>query len=1099
MAEAQTIGQLVVVGSSAGGIEALSTLVGTLPADFPAPIVIAQHIDPARESHLAEILSRRGKLPVHSIIEETELRPGVIFVVPANRHVEVLDGHVRVRAETTNGPTPSVDLLLSSAAHAYGEGLIAIILTGSGSDGAAGAREVNAAGGTVIIQNPATASYPAMPQSLAPTTVDIVADIENIGPILTDLLTNPPEPTRPTEERALRAFLDQLRVRSGIDFNSYKTPTIMRRLQRRMVATGCARLTDYIRFLQKNPDEYQRLVSNFLIKVTEFFRDPELFTYLREGILPIVIEEARQRGNELRFWSAGCATGEEAYSLAILVSDVLGEELPDFNVRIFATDLDDDAISFARRGIYPAAALANLPPNLIERYFTRSNGDYEVRKQVRALTIFGQHDLGQRAPFPRIDLELCRNVLIYFTPELQKRALQLFTFSLRDGGYLVLGKSETTSPLSDYFTIEQPQLKVYRRQGERTLFPPTRYHDLPIPAAPVRFIGQRPITSAEQGQLEREARRTRIAREAFENLLLGLPIGVVVVDRRYDIQAINNAARRLFGIHSAAIGEDFLHLARSIPPAPLRAVIDAALRGETPATGEELAATETATGENRYVELACYPQKLGDGAERVDAALVTVTDVTEKTLGRRALEEAVARQRAETERSEILMKRLAEANQQLLDANQNLSNDNVELRSANEEFLVASEETQAATEEIETLNEELQATNEELETLNEELQATVEELNTTNDDLQARTAEMQEVAVSLEIQRRASETEAERLEAILGGIGDAVLVVDHTGAATLANGRYTEFFGGPKATFVAEGEDGQPLPPEATPQQRAARGDSFSMQFTVTAPDGTRRWFEANGQPLSSATERSGVLVIRDITERSLRRMQDEFLAIASHELRTPLTGLGGYLQMLIRLYGNDAAQERPRRYATLEFDQAQRLMALITELLDVARLQSGRMTLADAPVDLAALVPRAAETARLLAAPQAIAVDAEPGPITVRGDARRLEQVLLNFLTNAIAYAPDTERIDVRLRRAGTQAEIAVQDYGRGIAATEIPHIFSRFYRIERGVNPSSGGLGLGLYIAHQIVLAHGGTIDVQSTVGEGTTFTVRLPLAGE
>ncbi len=571
------------------------------------------------------------------------------------------------------------------------------------------------------------------------------------------------------------------------------------------------------------------------------------------------------------------------------------------------------------------------------------------------------------------------------------------------------------------------------------------------------------------------------------------------MDRRYDIQAINNTARRLFGIHSAAIGEDFLHLARSIAATPLRAAIDAALRGESPVIGEELAATETATGEVRYLELACYPQKLGDGPGAVDAALVTVADVTEKAQARRALEETVARQRAETERLGILMKRLAETNRQLLDANQDLSSSNAEMRSANEEFLVATEEAQAATEEIETLNEELQATNEELETLNEELQATVEELNTTNDDLQARSAELQETAVSLEIQRRESDTERERLQTVLGGIGDAVLVVDQTGKPILANARYAELFGGPEVAFVAEGEDGQPLPPEATPQRRAARGESFSMQFTVTGPGGERRWFEANGQPLADMRERSGVLVIRDITDRSLRRMQDEFLAIASHELRTPLTGLSGYLQMLVRLYDAAAEHERPRRYATAALDQSQRLMSLITELLDVARLQSGRMTLAEEPVDLAAIVPRAAETAQVLAETQTIAVAIEDGPLVVRGDERRLEQVLLNLLTNAIAYSPGATRVDVRLHRDGGWAECLVQDYGRGIAATELPHIFSRFYRVERGINPTSGGLGLGLYIAHQIVLAHGGTIDAHSTLGEGTTFTVRLPLAGE
>jgi two-component system CheB/CheR fusion protein len=270
----------------------------------------------------------------------------------------------------------------------------------------------------------------------------------------------------------------------------------------------------------------------------------------------------------------------------------------------------------------------------------------------------------------------------------------------------------------------------------------------------------------------------------------------VVVDRRYDIQMINSAARRLFGIHTAALGEDFIHLTQTVPSAPLRAAIDAAFRGETPAAPEEIAATEIATGEVHSLELACFPQKLENGPEAVDSVLVTVTDVTERVQDRRNLEAALARQREESERLSTLMRRLADTNRQLLEANQELSNSNVKLRSANEEFLVASEEAQAATEEIETLNEELQATNEELETLNEELQATVEELNTTNDDLQARTVELQDLAVSLEAQRRDSEGERDRLASALLSTADAVIVFNDEGRILMANAGYVERFGG---------------------------------------------------------------------------------------------------------------------------------------------------------------------------------------------------------------------------------------------------------------------------------------------------------------
>src|SRR5581483_5022673 len=547
----EVLSQLVVIGASAGGIEAVTAVLSALPADFPAPVVIAQHLDPNRTSHLQEILGRASKIPVRSVDGEQRLEAGVAYVVPANWHVEITDSVVRLQATGGDRPRPSIDRLLRSAAESFGEGLIAVILTGSGSDGAAGARYVKEMGGTVVVQNPDTARYPDMPQSLAPNTVDIVANLDAIGPLLHDLATDQYTPAR-TDDRPLRALLEQLRERSGIDFNSYKMPTILRRLQRRMVATGTETLNDYLRYVGSHPEEYRRLVSSFLIKVTEFYRDPDLFRYLEEEVLPGLIGSAQHTGNELRVWSAGCATGEEAYSLAIMLVDMLGDQLEQLNVRIFATDLDTDAINFARRGVYPASALAHLPPEVIERHFNRLGDEYEIKKRVRSLVIFGQHDLGQRAPFLRIDLALCRNVLIYFTPELQRRALQLFAFSLRENGYLVLGKAESTSPLPQHFVLEEPRLKVYRRQGERVLIPPARIRDT-APLVPMRLItGGRQSDGARLAAPRgpREVERPRTGSERAEHVLLRLPEGVIVVDRRYDIQSINSAARRLLAIHS---------------------------------------------------------------------------------------------------------------------------------------------------------------------------------------------------------------------------------------------------------------------------------------------------------------------------------------------------------------------------------------------------------------------------------------------------------------------------------------------------------------------------------------------------------------------
>ncbi len=495
---------VVVIGSSAGGVEALATLVATLPADFPAPIVLAQHLDPQHPSHLPEILGRRSTLPVWSIEDAgvQPLLPGNVYVVPADRDVEVIDHALHVQVDGTRRPKPSINLLFSSAAQAYGERLIAVILTGTGSDGALGARAVKLAGGVVLIENPATATFSSMPASLAPSTVDFVADLPQIGPLLADLVTGTYTPGVPDDAVSLHTFLEQVRQRSGIDFSTYKPPTILRRLHRRLVATGMPQLGDYLRYIDDHPEEYARLIADFLIKVTEFFRDPELFALLRGQVLPELVAQARTQGNALRIWSAGCATGEEAYSLAILVAEALGRELEHFSVRIFATDLDPEAVAFARRGIYPSTALARVPAELRARYFTTSEGAYEVAPQIRELVIFGQHDLGQRAPFPHIDLVLCRNVLIYFTTELQKRALQLFAFALRDDGYLALGSSETTSPLAEYFVPAHAQLKLYRRQGMRVLIPmagskmlpPLRPSVLPRSSAPSPSSSSAPLS-----------------------------------------------------------------------------------------------------------------------------------------------------------------------------------------------------------------------------------------------------------------------------------------------------------------------------------------------------------------------------------------------------------------------------------------------------------------------------------------------------------------------------------------------------------------------------------------------------------------------------
>jgi two-component system CheB/CheR fusion protein len=1055
--------RLVVIGASAGGIEALSIVLAGLHPGFPAPIVIAQHLDPRRPSHLAEILGRHAKLVVRLVDDHAPLEDGVVFVVPSNRNVEITDDQVRLRPRRGTEPTASVDRLLTTAAIAFKERLVAVILTGSGSDGSAGALAVKAAGGIVVIENPTTAAFPSMPQSLPSAIVDAVSDLDGMAQLLNGLVTTI-DTTLTIDGTAVKEFLDDIRTRSGVDFGRYKRPTILRRLQTRMSATGQRTLTDYARLVRADQMEYERLVSSLLIKVTEFFRDPRLWRHLADHLLPELVDDARTNKRELRVWSAGCATGEEAYSLAILAAEALGEDANSGGLKIFATDLDPAAIAFARRGTYPATALKDVPAALRERYFRPSAAGFEIVKRLRDVIVFGEHDLGARAPFPRMDLILCRNVLIYFTPAMQRTALETFAFSLRPGGLLVLGSSETNAAHSTPFIEANGPLRVYRRG--------------PNPEQILQHAGSRDRTASRVGRrtdLDRAIAATRrdVGRrpesaDAVAKILLELSAGIVVVDRHYDIERINGAARRLLGIHGTAFEQDFIHLAEALPSNLLREAVDAALAGRASSSVYVADAVVGGSDGARKLRVSIAPHR--PASTSIEGAVIELVDVTE---GER---ERPARARAEKQR------------ERLLRANDELARAVADLRTANEVMLFSSEDAQSARAEAETLNEELQATNEELETLNEELQASVEELTTANEDLRVRTAELAE-------EHKQSAQERSRLESILSSQADAVLAVDSKGRTVLTNQAYERMFGSTGASFEPHDAAGLPLPPGAWPQRRAAAGERFSMDFTLTGADGNRRWFEAVAEPLT-AEDRSwgGVVSIRDVTERTVRALLEQVLAAASHELRTPVAALYGYIQLVERQLARGDA-ERAARYATSAATQASRLGDLVEQLFEVSRIRSGQLELEGTEEDLPDVVARAVDVARGLAGAAPIVVVGPRTPPRLTIDSGRIEQLILILLANAIEHAPESERIEVSIRRAGGWVRVAVRDSGPGIAANDLASLFTPFVRLGAAGRPASAGLGLGLYIAQQIAIAHHGEILVESKVGLGSTFTLRLP----
>ena len=466
-------------------------------------------------------------------------------------------------------------------------------------------------------------------------------------------------------------------------------------------------------------------------------------------------------------------------------------------------------------------------------------------------------------------------------------------------------------------------------------------------------------------------------------------------------------------------------------------------------------------------------------------AVIELIDVSDAEM------ETRLRVRAEQrlEKSRLTVRRLQRANEELTALTD-------ELRFQNDGLQLAGEDAQTSREELETLNEEFQATNEELEAVNEELTASVDELRSTNDELAARTAELHAQAIELEAGKRDSDEDRARLSSVLASLGDAVVAVDHEGATVATNPAYDRFLEAVGPDFAPMDFAGQPIPPDQWPAQRAARGESFQVEFAIQAPHGGREWYEAVAEPLTLPDRTwGGVVTIRDISERTMRISLERLMAAASHELRTPLAALHGYLQLVERHHRAEGPST-VGGYAMQALAQARQMGVLLDLLFDVSRVRSGQLTLEKREVDLIGVVQRAMDTVPRGAGAPPIQFTVPRGRILVAGDPTRLEQVIVNILANAVEHAR-TPRVEVSIRRVRSRARVQIRDFGVGMDLDRRPDLFEPYRPLRTGGSaPWSIGLGLGLFLSREIVIAHGGTIEVESEPGEGTTVSILLPL---
>jgi two-component system CheB/CheR fusion protein len=722
---------IVGVGASAGGLEAFTQLVRALPPDFNIPIVLVQHLSPGHESLIPNLLHGTTHLRAVQAAEGMELERATIYVSPPNHSMEIEGGRLRLRPRPTERvPFNPIDSFFRSLA-AYGrQRAIGVVLSGSASDGSAGIGQIKTLGGITLAQKPETAKHDGMPRAaIATGAVDRVLSPGEIASEL-GLLSGHPylalDPRAAVEEASalrddqLSPLLTLLRRVAGVDFSQYKTATIKRRLQRRMALNRVTELDQYLSLVKSRPEEIRELYQDILIHVTQFFREPESFASLRHAVFPAILSRKRRDGESIRVWVAGCSTGEEAYSVAIELLEFIGDDAGSVPIQIFATDLSEAAVDKARAGVFASSISQDVSRDRLRRFFTHANDSYRVNKSVRDLCIFARQDLTRDPPFSRLDLIVCRNVLIYMAVPLQRRVLSIFHYALKPQGYLMLGSAETAAIQSDLFSVADKRHRLYSKKATE----PNAWLDLPRNAAEREPSRPRRIYREPtfEGGVHGEADRILLDRYAPASILVDADFQILHTRR--------DAAKYL----TVAPGEPTFNILKMLREGLVFPVREAVQQAKTQNERVRKERVRVQLGrDRREVNLEVLPLTVLNVPAQHFLLIFEEAQGGEKG-ARTGRKESVPGVRPKSRVAE-LEQELSASREYLQSTIQDLEAANEELQSANEEILSSNEELQSTNEELDTAKEELQSANEELNTINEELHARNEELARVNSDL----------------------------------------------------------------------------------------------------------------------------------------------------------------------------------------------------------------------------------------------------------------------------------------------------------------------------------------------------------------------------
>jgi two-component system CheB/CheR fusion protein len=715
---------IVAVGASAGGVSALQGFFGALPDHTGAAFVVVVHLDPEHRSEMPQILAARTKMRVVQVTDGEKLQADHVYVIPPDRQLRAIDHQISVHAfDEPRGQRAPIDMFFRSLADRLGDGF-AVILSGAGSDGAIGVRAIKEGGGIVLVQEPQEAEYASMPRSAIATGVaDFVLPVRDLAKQLADLIrvkesVNVPD-IRNFDEELLRRILAHLRVRTGHDFSKYKRSTVLRRIARRMQVSRADDLQEYYDVMRDNPDEAQALFGDLLISVTTFFRDGDAFDKLAKEVIPDLFKD-READQTVRVWVSGCATGEEAYSFAILLLEEAARHSIRPPIQVFGSDLDSRALAAAREGRFPVAIETDVSEERLRRFFNREGEHYRVRQEVRDMVLFAVHDLLKDPPFSHVDLISCRNVLIYLDRELQEQLCSTFHYALNPGGYLFLGASESADNPAGLFRSINRTARLYQSTSE----PGDKPRLLP------RLLG--PVRMREQGiQLGRTMSPTVALGEAamHRRALEQVAPPSMLVDEGHRVLHLSENAGRFVMPAGGPLSGDAVDLVRTELRFELRSALNRVF--EQHAATLSLPILVRFNGSPHRVHLLVKPAGDKNSSDARHAVVMFMEgEAVDETLvvgdRQQGSDETVRRL---TQELELTQSRLRTVREESDAANE-------ELRAANEELQSINEEYRSTSEELETSKEELQSINEELQTVNSELKLKLEAISRAHSDLQ---------------------------------------------------------------------------------------------------------------------------------------------------------------------------------------------------------------------------------------------------------------------------------------------------------------------------------------------------------------------------